>query len=186
MNGILTSETSRLHVAMDQLAFGARLKWLLDEQELLVLPCYLHVSICEVGALLNYHSRCFFLNCILLLPGWSISLNIWSRHETLLKHYQFPVYEEKQIDSVTISGFAIRLGLHVGEKEKKKKEKRTNLKDSLWRNIDSLLMCSLLQSLSGTREVSSFTFTPPEPVVHKHDLRVDCIELCCVQRIDSW
>lgn len=61
MNGILTSETSRLHVAMDQLAFGARLKWLLDEQELLVLPCYLHVSICEVGALLNYHSRCFFL-----------------------------------------------------------------------------------------------------------------------------
>lgn len=48
MNGILTSETSRLHVAMDQLAFGARLKWLLDEQELFVLPSYLHVSVCEV------------------------------------------------------------------------------------------------------------------------------------------
>lgn len=88
------------------------------------------------------------------------------------------------MDSVTTSGFAI-LGLHVGETEKKKKEKRTNLKDSLRRNIDSLLMCSLLQSLSGSREVSCFTFTTPEPFVHKHDLRVDCIELCCVQRIDS-
>lgn len=86
------------------------------------------------------------------------------------------------MDSVTTSGFAI-LGLHVGETEKKKK--RTNLKDSLRRNIDSLLMCSLLQSLSGSREVSCFTFTTPEQFVHKHDLRVDCIELCCVQRIDS-
>lgn len=89
------------------------------------------------------------------------------------------------MDSVITSGFAI-LGLHVGEteKKKKKKKKRTNLKDSLRRNIDSLLVCSLLQSLSGSREVSSF-FTTPEPFVHKHDLRVDCIELCCVQRIDS-
>lgn len=104
----------------------------------------------------------------------------------MLKHYQFPVYEEKQMDSVTTSGFAI-LGLHVGEteKKKKKKEKRTNLKDSLGRNIDSLLVCSLFQSLSGSREVSCFTFTTPEPFVHKHDLRVDCIELCCVQKIDS-
>lgn len=78
------------------------------------------------------------------------------------------------MDSVTTSGFAI-LGLHVGEteKKKKKKEKRTNLKDSLGRNIDSLLVCSLFQSLSGSREVSCFTFTTPEPFVHTVNSRFE-------------
>lgn len=69
MNGILTSETSRLHVAMDQLAFGARLKWLLDEQELFVLPCYLHVSICEVKILQLLLKKQTKKPCILSLPG---------------------------------------------------------------------------------------------------------------------
>lgn len=49
--------------------FGAHLKWLLDEQELFVLPCYLHVSICEVKISQSLLKKRTKKPCIVSLPG---------------------------------------------------------------------------------------------------------------------
>lgn len=75
---------------MDQLAFGAHLKWLLDEQELFVLPCYLHVSICEVKisqSLLKKTNKktLHFIVARLkhLLRGLKYMVQTWNTVETL-------------------------------------------------------------------------------------------------------